>query len=134
MAMRGTGDRFWRNDAAFLKAKISPVGHPNRIGNWAVFGVSRGYQVGRHGRSYAIETIRHPGQIRSTPLSEIESQFCELFAFAEANSDLEFLMTPVGCGLSGYLPHEIEEVFATASNKSGIPLNVVVPKGLWRGR
>ena len=73
LAVRGTSANTWRTDEWFLKAMRAPVGSPDRIGKWAVFGVARGWSQGREGMGYAIETIRHPGREwhRSVPLAEI---------------------------------------------------------------
>jgi hypothetical protein len=133
MAFRGEPRNGWREDTAFLRAMKAPVGSPDRIGNWAVFGVVRGFQEGKNGKSYAIQTIVKPGLKRSTPLSQIKSQFVELFNFARQNKDLEFLMTPVGAGLAGYSNEEVGAVWEEAIREHGpVPSNIVVPADLYK--
>lgn len=131
-AMRGDSKNTWRADPVFLRAKAAPVGHPDRIGKWAIYGVARGFQQGHEGASYAIETIVRPAQLRSTPLSVIEAQFVELFAYAEAHPELRFLMTPVGCRYAGYSALEMKETWSRAKAKKACPANVIVPEGLYQ--
>lgn len=123
-AMRGDARNNWRQDEAFRKAMQSPVGSLDRNGKWAEFGKARGYQVGREGRSYAIETIKRPGRKRSTSRREICKQFIQLWKAAKVRPDLTFLMTPVGCGYSGYTPTEMQEVIDWVISKYGLPDNI----------
>lgn len=132
-ACRGTAANTWRSDPWFQKAMKAPVGSTDRIGKWAVFGVARGPQKGREGKSYAIQTIVKPGLRRSTPLSEIEDQLVKLCAFARSRPHLEFLMTPVGCGLAGWTPVEMQTTFDAAMVRAGgQPVNLVVPDDLYQ--
>ncbi len=130
-ACRGTALNTWRTDPWFQTARRSPVGSPARVGKWAVFGVARGFQVGREGMSYAIETIREAGLKRSTPLSEIQEQFVELFRFANTRSDLTFLLTPVGVGLSGWTAPEMAACLSAAIRQHPVPGNVVIPPDIY---
>lgn len=135
-AMRGTAANTWRTDKAFLRAMQAPVGHPDRIGRWAVFGIGRGHQVGYEGMSYAIETIRRPGRAyhRSVPLAEIEDQLIELFGWAEHHTDHEVLMTPIGAGLSGWSAEDMAATLARAVKRyGGLPRNVIAPPDLYDG-
>jgi hypothetical protein len=132
MAMRGDSKNTWRTDPVFLRAKSVPAGHADRVGKWAVYGVARGFQKGREGMSYAIETIVRPGERRSTPLRAIKAQFDELLAFAKANPQYEILMTPVGCGYSGYTTSEMQTIWGEAVAKAGgVPENVKNVTGLY---
>ena len=106
-AMRGDTRNNWRQDEAFKRAMKAPVGHPDRVGKWAIFGVSRGMQKGYAGLSYAIQTIERAGQRRSTSRRDICIQLIKLWNTAKKHPDLIFLMTPVGCGYSGYTPAEM---------------------------
>lgn len=134
LAMRGTAANTWRTDVAFLRAMRTPKGHADRVGKWAVYGIARGWQQGREGMSYAIETIRRPGERRSTPLREIEDQLIELFTHAEAHRDWEYLMTPIGAGLSGWTPDEMAATFARAVQGWGyLPANIIAPADLYEG-
>lgn len=132
MAMRGDSRNTWRYDSAFLRAKDSPVGSPHRKGKWAVYGIARGYQEGNEGKSYAIQTIKKPGFARSTPLSEIKLQLLELFQFASLHPHLEFLMTPIGCGYSGYTPEQMLQIWEEVCLLHPIPPNIVAPEGLFK--
>lgn len=104
----------WRQDRFFLNAIKAKEGSNDRIGKWAVFGISRGFQVGRNGMSYAIETIKRPGLKRSTPLNEIFYQFTDLLYFANKHYKLEFLLTKVGSSLAGYKEEEVNNEWENA--------------------
>jgi len=129
LACRGEAKNTWRTDPWFLKAMKAPVGSPDRIGKWAVYGVARGYQVGREGASYAIQTIVRPGQKRSTPLSEIKDQLMELSEFAREHKELRFIMTPIGTGLAGWKKSEIKVIWDDVSHY--MPSNVIYPVDLY---
>ena len=131
LACRGTAENTWRDDPWFNQAKNSPQGSPKRIGKWAVYGVPRGFQEGREGKSYAIETIRHPGMKRTTPIPEIEDQIVTLIHFAKAHPELEFLMTPVGAKYAGYTSEEMQNCLNRALQKAGHPENLKIPEGLY---
>lgn len=81
----------------------------------AVYGVG----VGHRGDSYAIPT--KDLQIKTLPLARIRQYVEDFLAFARANSDLTFELTPIGCGLAGYSPAEIAPMFKNA------PANVILP-------
>lgn len=132
-AMRGTAANTWRTDEAFLRAMRAPVGHPDRIGRWAVYGIGRGWQQGREGMSYAIQTIERPGMKRSTPLADIEDQIVDLFRFAVEHWRWRFLMTPIGAGLSGWSAAEMNDTLARAAARweTSPPANVIIPPDLY---
>lgn len=126
LAVRGTAANTWRTDPWVAKARAAPVGHPDRVGKWAVWGVARGWSQGREGMGYAIQTIERPGLKRSTPLSEIQKQMEGLLAFAASHTEWRFLMTPVGTNLAGYTSEEMLLTWATAlARHGGLPLNVI---------
>lgn len=125
MAFRGEGANTWRSDTFFTDALNSPKGSPKRIGNWAILGQARGFQEGKNGKSYAIETIKRPGLKRSTSLDEILSQLKELSSFARAHPELKFLVTKIGSFLAGYSVEEIRSVFVQVID---FPDNVILPK------
>ncbi len=131
-AMRGTAANTWRTDKTFLRAMQAPIGHPDRIGRWAVYGIARGWQQGYEGASYAIQTIQRPGEKRSTPLSEIEDQIADLFYWARQHSDNEVLFTPVGTGLSGWTAEEMADTLKRAVKRFDyVPKNAVIPDDLY---
>lgn len=123
-ACRGTAQNTWREDPWFQKAMDAPVGSPERIGKWAVYGKARGLQVGREGKSYAIETIQRAGQKRSTSLQEIARQLEFLWERAWELPSYEFLITPLGEGLAGYSKEEMAEVWKNLRDLHGTPPNV----------
>jgi hypothetical protein len=109
LASRGDAGLDWRSDRRFRAMMAAPIGSPERVGEWAVFGVARGHQVGLHGQSYAIETIERPGRQyrRGTPLGVIAGQLRELVEFGRSRPDLRFVVTPLGEGFSGYSQPEM---------------------------
>ncbi len=132
LACRGDSRNTWRLDAWFLAALKTPVGDPVRVGKWAVLGTARGFQVGREGMSYAIETITEAGALRSVPRSEIQKQLVELFRFCTDRPDLEFLMTAIGIGGAGYTRPEMSDTLSAALSEHGrIPPNFVIPPDLY---
>lgn len=120
-ACRGDGRNTWRDDAWFLAAQRAPVGSHARVGLWAVYGQARGFQQGREGCSYAIETIRRPGARRSTPLREIYHQVVDLVGFARTRADLIFVVTNIGERLAGYTTEELSVVWREVATRAGIP-------------
>lgn len=90
-----------------------------RLQHGAVYGVG----VGRTGISYAIPT--KDANIRTLPLSAIEKHVADFLVYARAHSELEFLVTKIGCGLAGYCEDDIRPFFENA------PINCNLPLG-WR--
>jgi len=84
--------------------------------NW---GAAIGVGVGRTGNAYAIPTKGYDLEILD--LDVIESYVMLFIRYANANPDLEFLVTRVGCGLAGYKDHEIAPMF------EDVPHNCVMP-------
>ena len=82
-ACRGDSKNTWRNDAWFLEAMNSKPDSEDRIGKWAIYGVSRGFQQGSEGMSYAIQTVIKPGQRRSVSIQDIKKQVVQLWDFAK---------------------------------------------------
>lgn len=131
-ACRGVSANTWRTDPWALAAMTSPKGSPKRVGKWAVYGVARGWQKGREGMSYAIETIHRPGEKRSVSLGEIDTQLVELFRFAQEHPEWEFLMTGVGAQYAGHSHADMATTFARAIRAWGcLPDNVIAPGDLY---
>jgi hypothetical protein len=124
MACRGDAANTWRNDKWFQAALDTPLGSPARVGKWAIIGVSRGFQVGREGKSYAIETVSHPGKLRSRTRQEIYAQLVELWAFIYEHPELVFVLTPIGEGYAGWTSKEMNEVWDFLLLKHGTPANI----------
>lgn len=130
LACRGDSNNSWRTDAWFLRALRSPIGSPDRIGKWAIVGVSRGFQKGKEGKSYAIQTIESPGKRRSISLEEIFSQLLQLADFAREHPQYKFIMTPIGVGYAGWTSEEMTEIVSRAKEK--FPDNIIIPSDLYK--
>lgn len=63
------------------------------------FGAVWGQGVGLQGQSYAIPTM-HGGPDRIQPYVD------EFIIFAEEHPEMNFLVTPIGCGIAGFTPEE----------------------------
>ena len=72
----------------------------------AVYGVGIGIQ----GQSYGIPTKDF--RIKTLPLDEIKTYVGQFLEYAHAHPELEFDVTPIGCGLAGYRRSQIEPMFA----------------------
>lgn len=125
LACRGDARNTWREDEWFLKAMKSPVGSPDRIGKWAVYGIAKGYQRGREGVSFAVQTIEHPGLKRSVSRQEIYKQLQALWSDADKTFGFwKFLVTPLAEGLAGYTREEMAEVWDKLITEHGLPPNI----------
>lgn len=69
------------------------------------FGAKSGQGVGLMGHSYGIATKDR--NIHTLPLMSIKTQINKFLVFALEHPDLKFLVTPIGCGLTGYEYREI---------------------------
>ncbi|CAN7778894.1 hypothetical protein LJR290_007979 [Variovorax sp. LjRoot290] len=85
----------------------------------AIYGQGEGLQ----GNSYAIPTKDQLPDRTLVPLSlpEIQRHVQRFLAFAASRPDLQFEVTPIGCGLSGYKPAEIGPMFAGAPSNCALP-------------
>jgi len=129
-AMRGTSRNTWRDDAAFLDIVHGRTA--DRRGLWAVFGVGRGYQVGRTGRSYAIATVERPGRQGCVTLEHLRDQLLDFIRFAKSNPTMEFLVVKLGAtrnegGFSYFGIKTVAELWSGIHRDVGIPTNVVLP-------
>ena len=55
------------------------------------------------------------------PLEDIAIYVDEFIEFARDRKHVEFLVTKIGCGLSGYKPNEIAPLFKDAPNNCNLP-------------
>lgn len=56
----------------------------------------------------------------------------DLFVFATQHPGWRFLFTPIGAGLSGYTPEEMNGTLVRAVVRRGaVPANVVIPPDLY---
>lgn len=79
-------------------------------------GAIYGQGVGRQGNSYGIPTKDENLKVLS--LETITHHVEQFVEYARANSQLQFFVTAVGCGLAGYEPSQIMPLF------NGSPPNV----------
>lgn len=82
-------------------------------------GAKYGQGVGLQGNSYAIPTKDE--NIQTLPLECISQYVMQFLYFADANPDLEFCVTPIGCGLAGYTPEQIAPMFRHSPNNVKLP-------------
>jgi hypothetical protein len=75
-------------------------------------GAKWGIGVGMSGESYAIPS--KDADINTMPIEAIRPYVEDFLAFAKANSQMNFLVTQIGCGLAGYTPHDIAPLFKGA--------------------
>ena len=122
-AFSGTCANDWRTCPKKQAAIKAPLGHLNRIGLWAIWGVAEGFQVGTLGRSYAIRTVRRPGGTL-VPIPEVENQFIQLWNYAMEHPELVFLLTEVGAGLAGHRRGELRQMIDLVIKTRGTPRNI----------
>lgn len=95
------------------------------------FGAKNGQGVGLMGQSYGIPT--KGWKLEVLPLSEIEIQVNRFLLFAHKNRQLEFLVTPIGCGLAGYKPKYIAPFFARVSDNVKLPECFIIHNSTEKG-
>lgn len=83
----------------------------------AIYGQGEGLQ----GNSYAIPTKDE--NLRSLSLDDILNHVVYFLEFACSHPELEFQVTPIGCGLAGYTPSQIAPMFDMPA-----PRNVHLPR------
>lgn len=84
------------------------------------YGAVYGQGVGRQGNSYAIPTKDE--NLRTLPLDAIQTYIDTFIQYAANHPELEFLLTPVGCGLAGYTKKQMKPKFSI------VPENVIFTK------
>ena len=85
----------------------------------ATHGAVEGASEGHHGDSYAIPTKGH--SLETLPLYAIAVAVQRFIEYATDHPELEFEVTPIGCGLAGYKPSDVAPLF------EGCPPNVRLP-------
>lgn len=96
-----------RHGAGAAKAALESYG--------AIYGKGEGLQ----GHSYGIPT--KDAQLRPLSLSAVAANVARFLEFARSRPDLRFFITPVGCGLAGFLYREIAPLFAGAPSNCDLP-------------
>jgi hypothetical protein len=86
------------------------------------WGAKRGVGFGRSGQTYAIPTREfYNGRLRTLDRDRIRNYVIGFLDYAQTHADLEFLVTPIGCGYAGYIADDIAPMF------DGAPPNVKLP-------
>lgn len=80
----------------------------------AVYGVGEGLT----GQAYAIPTKGHMLEI--LPLETIAESIGRFAEFARSNPAMNFILTPVGCGLAGYRADQIMPIFTSKNLPSNV--------------
>jgi hypothetical protein len=83
------------------------------------FGANWGQGFGSAGQTFAIPT--KDWNIQVLPLEVIKHYVIRFLAYVKVNPKYKFLLTEIGCGLSGYSPEDIAPMF-----KTGMYLNNLV--------
>ena len=87
------------------------------MGWGAIYGQANGLQGKTYGISTKDKSIR-----RVLSVVEIKPIVDEFIDYAKANPQLTFLVTEIGCGLSGYKPKDIAPLFKDAIEIENIHL------------
>ena len=87
---------------------------------YSKFGAEWGTGEGLQGQSYALPTMEG---IESTEAAVRHFTIC-----AKEHPELKFFVTPVGCGIAGYVPDDIAPMFREAAELE----NVYLPVSFWK--
>lgn len=87
---------------------------------WKKWGAIWGQGTGLQGQTYGIPTM-HGGPDRIKPYVD------EFISFARQHPELTFLVTEVGCGITGFRPAEIAPLFRDAADVE----NIHLPQRFW---
>lgn len=88
---------------------------------WAVKnrGAKYGQGFGEQGNSFAIPT--KDTNVKTLPL-DIIANYVRLFVEeARLNPEVQYELTPIGCGLAGYKPEQIAPMFKDAPSNVALP-------------
>ena len=83
------------------------------------YGASAKVSEGISGKSYAIPT--KDAKITTLPLETIKAAVVTFIAHAQANPEVDFFMTRIGCVLAGYSNAEIAPMFIGAPSNIDFP-------------
>lgn len=99
---------------------------------WAQYGQGMGMFESRYGRSYAIATKDY--DIKTLDVGNISLQIGLFLRTARLRPELEFLVTPIGCGLAGFKPEQIMKLFTNGVHSDSFQKvfpNVHLPQCFW---
>lgn len=87
------------------------------------FGAIYGQGVGLQGQSYGIPT--KDTHLFILFIFEIKKYIDDFIEFAKIYPELEFLVTPIGCGLANFNSDEIAPMFKNVSENIILPLEFI---------
>lgn len=93
------------------------------------FGAQWGIGEGFTGQCYAIPTLTREGQ--KMKLEAIGTSIIRMYMEAKIHTELDFLVTKIGCGIAGFKESEIIPLFREAEKTVEKLDNVILPKE-WR--
>lgn len=85
------------------------------------WGAEYGDGIGRTGMSYGIPTKDRA--LKTLPIENITAYVHRFLDYAVIRPELTFLVTKIGCGLSGYREEDVAPMFRDA------PINCILPEG-----
>ncbi len=94
------------------------------------FGAVMGNPSGLQGKTYAIITKDLSKGERGLSLEFVHYQIFKFIEFARKHPEYEFLVTPIGCGLAGFEPHEMLAPFQDEFGDflTALPKHIILPK------
>lgn len=78
---------------------------------------------GLRGQSYAIPT--KDADFQPLTIEAIGRHVYDFLLFAEDREDLNFFVTPIGCGLAGFRARQIAPLFRRAGDNVSLPLSFI---------
>lgn len=84
------------------------------------FGAVLGNGVDIQGQSYAIPTMQGG-------VDTIRPYVDDFIVYARQHPDLHFFVTPIGCGIAGFVPEDIAPLFEAAKEVK----NISLPESFW---
>lgn len=90
------------------------------------FGANWGIAEGITGQCYAIPTLTKEGH--KMKLEAIKTSIIRMYMEAKVHTELDFLVTKIGCGIAGFREAEIIALFREAEEVVGKLDNVILPK------
>lgn len=91
-----------------------------------IFGAEWGIAEGVTGKTYAIPTCTN--SIEKVSAKDLKLSVGRFIQYATDNQDLNFLVTPIGCGIAGWEADEVAPMFEGAKS---LP-NVSLPEIFWK--
>lgn len=73
------------------------------------FGAVYGAPIGIQGNSYALPTLDE--NFKKLSIGQLRIHINNLYNFIETNTDKDFYITKVGCGIAGFNVSEIKQLF-----------------------